>query len=289
MNSRVVRLDGKTWQGTATHVFTVCNVGVVPARITVRHVESEVRNAAYTLEFEPRSFELRRGRSQEVTVTVTMLHGGVQLKELLAVQAAGGMRLFALIPLRSERAVFGVPEETLAQERTASGVRIPAVLCGLKRYLYAHGGLTVKGIFRLAPDHSEVSRVRRQLNHGSFESCRDLNCVAYLIKRWYRELPKPILYGVTKARLLALATADDCLAMYGSIDPRRRELFDWLLELMCDVAAHVGVNMMDCRNIAIVAGPNLYRYGPEVKGMEALAVSQQAVKFMHHVLKSKLR
>lgn len=97
----------------------------------------------------------------------------------------------------STRKYEGIPCEWLPELQKQFGVdaknvetvrvqgykgRIPSILLQLKDLLYSKGGLDVKGIFRLAPDNEESGFVKKQLNDGSFRDCKDVNCIANLIK-----------------------------------------------------------------------------------------------------------
>jgi hypothetical protein len=74
--------------------------------------------------------------------------------------------------------------------------RIPRVIIMMREYLINNGGLNTVGIFRLAPDAEENAIVKRLLNNNEFVRCVDINCIANLLKVWFRELPTKLLYGV---------------------------------------------------------------------------------------------
>jgi len=67
--------------------------------------------------------------------------------------------------------------------------RIPAVLEMMREYLFTYGGTQVTGIFRMAPDQDECRDVKQQINNGTFNGCKDVHCIANLIKVFFRELP----------------------------------------------------------------------------------------------------
>ena len=62
---------------------------------------------------------------------------------------------------------------------------IPQVLETLKDYLVGQNGLSMPGIFRNSGDENELHGIRDLLNRRMFKSCKDIYCVATLIKvRW---------------------------------------------------------------------------------------------------------
>ena len=85
---------------------------------------------------------------------------------------------------------FAVPLAALPRTsvRAYEG-RIPAVLVMMRKYLVKHGGMDVVGIFRLAPEKDECDRVKKEINSGCFEGCKDVNVMSNLIKVWFREMP----------------------------------------------------------------------------------------------------
>lgn len=52
----------------------------------------------------------------------------------------------------------------------------------MKNYLYDNGALNQPGIFRTPGDEAETMVVKDQLNRGTFCGCKDVHCVANLIK-----------------------------------------------------------------------------------------------------------
>ena len=105
---------------------------------------------------------------------------------------------------------------------------------------------------------------------------------------FFRSLPKPVLSGVPDSALLDLpddaearATSWDILK---GIDQPYRDLLEWLVEMMADVAEKHEINKMNSQNCAIVMGPNLYSVPKEVNSMNSLILSQKAVTFFAHLV-----
>jgi hypothetical protein len=83
--------------------------------------------------------------------------------------------------VRCEQGVFGVDPTTLEQIDDA-GYRVPKVLAAMRKALCENEGLKTEGIFRLAGEHSVISRLKAQLNNGTFSGSNDPASVASLIK-----------------------------------------------------------------------------------------------------------
>ena len=72
-----------------------------------------------------------------------------------------------------------------------NGMHIPKVLAMLEEHLINMGGLDQEGIFRLAPDEYEGATVKKEINKGTFKGCKDVNCVANLVKVHFIMIRKP--------------------------------------------------------------------------------------------------
>ena len=116
------------------------------------------------------------------------------------------------------------------------------------------------GVFRLAPDKEECDSVKRQLNMNTFSECEDVNCIANLIKVWFRDLPQTdaILGALAKGSLNHIKTpAQAGKVVDGLDDSQSKSILLWLLSLAALVAANEDNNKMNPQNLGIVMGPNL--------------------------------
>eukprot|EP01083_Nonionella_stella_P121944 366570_1 len=198
------------------------------------------------------------------------------------------------------RSYDGIPDEWLESLQKQFGLspdkvegvrlpeyhsRIPSVLVQMKEYLIAHGGLNVVGIFRLAPDKFAANDVKKQLNMGTFTNCEDVNCVANLIKVWFRDLPEHLFDFVDHERI-ACATeesqVDDVISLFA--EPMKSILL-WLLDLCVCVSSNQAVNKMTPTNLAIVFCPNMISENPDTDPMSQLIFSQKAAQFLTAAIK----
>jgi len=193
-----------------------------------------------------------------------------------------------LVNLESDKSVFGVDfyELPLVNDQ---GRDVPEVLVTMKNYLFKNGGALQEGVFRLAGDETETMLVKEQLNNENFQSCNDINCVANLIKVWYREIPTPILNSLPSSSFLTAESEEECVQVFFMLKEPNRTLFLWLLDLLADVAANESINKMNPRNLAIVVAPNLFTTPLDVSPVESLMLSQKVVNFVIQILQFHIK
>jgi hypothetical protein len=187
---------------------------------------------------------------------------------------------------------FGVPLPlcaTLAVDGYPG--RIPPVLTFLKKWLIEHDGLEQVGIFRLAPEASEVQNVKIALNNNNFHACNDVNVMAHLIKVWFRELPVGLLDYI-KDKNSFLNLPDTAQAVGEFIETQYEEpqlsLWYWLLDLCNDIADNSTVNKMGIPNVGIVIAPNLYQ-PPEISdGALAMRLCKRYTSFCEKAIQWRL-
>jgi len=266
--------------------FDIASLSKRKITIDIMHIPSSTDPGAFSLDIVPSTVTLKRGRKCTVSVTVRFLKANATIRELVAVAPRGSARQLVAVHGASELAVFGVPLQDLECD-DVNGKRVPRLLVRLRRLLVEHEGLTVEGIFRLAPDNVEWRRIRDELNRGTYDGeVTDVNCISHLIKVWFRDLPVQILNTVPEEELVSVADVDDAMRLVAKIPQQERDVLLWMLDLMADVVSHEAENKMSVKNCAIVMGPNLYKLPSDADPMEALVVSQKAVSFMCFALES---
>eukprot|EP01006_Ploeotia_vitrea_P026259 TRINITY_DN59233_c0_g1_i2.p1 TRINITY_DN59233_c0_g1~~TRINITY_DN59233_c0_g1_i2.p1 ORF type:complete len:452 (-),score=212.26 TRINITY_DN59233_c0_g1_i2:846-2201(-) len=170
---------------------------------------------------------------------------------------------------------FGLPANQVDRTRVDGYTdRIPNVLLLMKDYLVANGGLEVEGIFRLAPDADEANFVKSQLNQGKFERCDDVNCIANLIKVWFRELPVHVLDSVDRQVINECDSDEQAGEIVQRLEDPWYSLFLWLLDLCVLVASNKAVNKMNPQNL----------FTPVGDPMTALKFSQKVAQFMYKAI-----
>jgi RhoGAP domain len=240
---------------------------------------------SHQVRIEPMEGVMKKGAPVRFTfsldVATTLL-----LEEVLVLELDGIGQFYFVIELQSEKSVFGVDPSELELVDDC-GLPVPAVLATLGRFLHEHNGLDSEGIFRLAPDENETLAIKAQLNKGTFSHCSDVNCVANLVKVWYRELPTQLLNTLSADDLLAAETEEQCRAVFAMLEEPNHTLMQWLLRLLADTASRQQINKMSTRNLAIVISPNLFTsYDPNP--LAALNLSQKVVNFLLHLINFEL-
>jgi hypothetical protein len=191
---------------------------------------------------------------------------------------------------------FGIPIQNCPRtEVTGYSDRIPLVLVKLKARFVQLGGVEAEGVFRLAPDGQDVADAKLFINTGnslkSLEKTKDPHVVANLIKQFYRELKPKILNSLSKEDIIevsALTSLDEVGSRLTKLGDPQKSAFFWLLDLLCEVAAHQEVNRMTPTNLAIVMSPNLYDAGPNMDPFEELVLSQKVAAFTSNCLKWRI-
>jgi len=204
---------------------------------------------------------------------------------VVTIELEGGCKYFIVISVDSEKSVFGVGVDEL-ECVDDNGVRIPQVLVTLRDYLYSHNGFLQEGVFRVQGDEKELQAVKSQLSKGTFTECKDVNCIASLIKLWFRELPSPIL-NIPIETLRSLESEDECVAMYNGLPEPNRSLMTWLMDVLADACGFPS-NKMTPRNFAICVAPNLF-ISTGTNPADSLFISGKVVHFVSQILNYRLR
>lgn len=166
---------------------------------------------------------------------------------------------------------FGIPA-TLCQNVKLDGYvsRIPSILVRLHQYLLKHHTLeTQVGIFRLAPDATECARLKQLITTNTVDletvtGITDMpNCVANLIKVWFRDLPVPLFQPIPiddiQHMTSATTAAEIETVVWAHLKEPAQSIYRWLVDLACDVTMHADTNKMIAKNVAICISPNLYQ------------------------------
>ncbi|GAM29021.1 hypothetical protein SAMD00019534_121970 [Acytostelium subglobosum LB1] len=239
----------------------------------------------FQLSFSPASGTIEKGKVKLIKVKLVVLQK-INTNHKAVLRVEGGVSHFLTVKIRCETGVFGVDPSTLEQVED-EGYRVPAILVQMKRSLIEFGGLEQEGIFRLAGEQTEIKRIKGSMNKNEFTSSNDINTVASLIKIWYRELPTPILNSIPTENIFHCNDVETCVEAVNRLPSIQKNLLDWLLALLLQVASHASVNKMTLQNLAIVVAPNLYDVSSS-NPMEGLVLSQKCVQFIHNVLTYRL-
>ncbi|OLL22486.1 putative Rho-GTPase-activating protein 7 [Neolecta irregularis DAH-3] len=150
------------------------------------------------------------------------------------------------------------------------GAPIPSILTKCANTVEQYG-MNIEGIYRLSRSASSMNKLKqafdldpRNVILSSYTSVEDVNCVASLLKQFFRELPDPLLTKTLYRDFIDAAKLSD--------DIRRRDSIHSLINRLDDnnyttlralvfhldrIAKHEQTNRMPISNLAIVWAPNL--------------------------------
>ncbi|GAM26524.1 hypothetical protein SAMD00019534_096990, partial [Acytostelium subglobosum LB1] len=239
----------------------------------------------FQLSFSPATGALEKGKSKVVKVKL-IVNQKINANHKAVLRLEGGVSHFLTVKIRCETGVFGVDPVGLDFVED-EGYRVPSILAQMKRSLIEYGGLEQEGLFRLAGEQTEIRKMKELMNKNEFSSSNDINTVASLIKIWYRELPSPILNSVPTEKIFHCGDVDECVEAVNRLPEMQKNLLDWLMDLLIQVASYSRINKMTPQNLAIVVAPNLYDVSTS-NPMEGLVLSQKCVQFLHNVLTHKI-
>ncbi|KAH7686749.1 Rho GTPase activation protein [Dioscorea alata] len=193
------------------------------------------------------------------------------------------------VPSRAPSAsasIFGVSAKSMQCSHDNRGNSVPTILLLMQKHLYAQGGLKAEGIFRINAENSHEAYVREQLSTGVVPNGIDVNCLAGLIKAWFRELPAGVLDCITPDQMMHCNTEEECSLLVRMLAPTEAALLDWAINLMADVVKHENDNKMNARNIAMVFAPNMTQMADP---LTALIHAVQVMNFLKTLIMKTLR
>ncbi|MES1911752.1 MAG: hypothetical protein MHM6MM_004136, partial [Cercozoa sp. M6MM] len=125
------------------------------------------------------------------------------------------------------------------------------------------------GLFRKSGDMREVLQTVQALDfpdrHPKLEwNERDCHVIAGVVKRYFRELPEPLIPFDRYDKAMALVRSADLTSTDFTDNPLelnnlRKEILARLLCFLAEVSKHESENLMTAHNLAVVFAPNLMR------------------------------
>jgi RhoGAP domain/MyTH4 domain/WW domain len=187
---------------------------------------------------------------------------------------------------------FGGTLEYMISLQHEQGIEenVPMVLIKLVDLIRGAGGLTTKGIFRVAANKDYTIQVREQFESGDIDDikCDDPHVAGDLLKIWLRELSETVLPE---------NMYDDCLAVSDkgqeavklcmeNLPPAHLSTLDYLIRFLKEVTANVATHNMNAENLAIVFCQNLLRNrNKDLADAHAIyKSSEQEKRFVRHLI-----
>ena len=204
---------------------------------------------------------------------------------------------------------FFLPYKCLKTVKTSKyKSEIPEILLKLKENIIRFEGLTKEGIFRVSTSYKDLAPVVRQYNSSNFDECTNPLLLAQIFKKFYRELPVPIIKDnqlsnfMDKERLIRikdqkvedimkkenahLGNQDFSFAkeIFGGIPEPLKSLFEFLLDFFIEISKNKDANRMNEENLAIVMSPNLFRIKKTLGSAEIIMLTTEMKKFMKNCI-----
>jgi len=171
---------------------------------------------------------------------------------------------------------FGQPLEEVALR---DGV--PEVLVSLRQVLWDLDGQLSEGIFRVSPAASDLKAHRLLVESGQFDQLNNVDCVAQLIKLWFKELPQSVFSPQLNAVVDGVPqNGEQCAQVVRQMPELHRRVVRWLLQLFTDVCRHETENRMTATSLTIVFSPNLLDPPASVDPMLSLELNKRMVRFL---------
>ncbi|KAJ5066122.1 rho gtpase-activating protein gaca [Anaeramoeba ignava] len=263
---------------------------------TITAKKSKIKFDIVCPKAEPDKFELKveplSGYAQTknlIEVKITLKIIAPQTFKKMIIIDVEGLQYFLPIFLQTEKSIFGSPLEDLTFVQDGD-YYVPEVLVNMKNFLYENDGLLLEGIFRVSGTENEVIKIKSQINNGTFKSTKDVHCISNIIKIFFRSLPHRVLNDIPEDRILLLGDQEECWNEIQTLTPKNKDLFMWLLDILCDVITYTETNRMTSRSIAIVIAPNLYESkedGQNSDPLRALNISQRVVNLLQLAIQKR--
>ncbi|OHT03055.1 RhoGAP domain containing protein [Tritrichomonas foetus] len=158
------------------------------------------------------------------------------------------------------RKIFGASlyEQIWNQRRSMMKLPIPFILYHMADILLKKNCENIEGIFRLPGNLRKVDEIADELNQGrdSLISA-DINDIASLMKKWFRDLPDPVI-NLSRVDFLENAFEDKNYLEFVETLPKTHKLtLMFLVGFLQHLAQSEEVTKMNAKNLAIVFGPNI--------------------------------
>eukprot|EP00164_Ancoracysta_twista_P004282 GFYU01005766.1.p1 GENE.GFYU01005766.1~~GFYU01005766.1.p1 ORF type:complete len:782 (+),score=213.83 GFYU01005766.1:184-2529(+) len=161
--------------------------------------------------------------------------------------------------------VFGIDIDTLVTRSASGRYKFPAVLVEMLEHIRTTG-LKVEGLFRVPGDRTEIETIASEFDKGVDVDLKkyDIHAVAGVLKKWVRELPKPLIPDDLYDEVIEIQENEDDSEQHAQVQAlilklpeSHRAVVRVLVEFLREVAQNSDKNRMTTGNIATVFGPNL--------------------------------
>jgi hypothetical protein len=149
-------------------------------------------------------------------------------------------------------------EQIWNQRRSVTRLPIPYILHHMAEHLLKKGCEQAEGLFRLPGNMKHVEEMAEATNNGRDAiSQAAMHDIASLFKKWFRDLPDPVVNKESLPRLRD-AYDDKTYVEFVQTLPRAHMLtFMYLVGFLQRLVRSESATLMGAKNLAIVFGPNI--------------------------------
>ena len=149
-------------------------------------------------------------------------------------------------------------EQIWNQRRSVRKLPFPYIVHHMAEQLLKKGAETTQGIFRLPGNLKKVDEMAEATNIGRDAiSGSGIHDVASLFKKWFRDLPDPVVDMDDVERLRDHVDAKSYVAFAESLPRAHRMTLMYLIGFLQRLVKAESVTLMSPKNMGIVFGPNL--------------------------------
>jgi hypothetical protein len=184
---------------------------------------------------------------------------------------------------QSGRKQFGssLYEQIWNQRRSVQKLPIPYILHHMSEHMLKKGCEETEGLFRLPGNLKKVDEMADETNRGRDAiSAAPMNDIASLFKKWFRDLPDPV---VNQDSIPLLREAWDTKDYKGFVDklPRAHKLtLMYLIGFLQRLVKSEPVTKMGPKNMAIVFGPNIVQLNDNADASMIKLFADVAIEFL---------
>jgi len=164
---------------------------------------------------------------------------------------------------------------------------IPFIIFYMSQFLLRRGAEKTEGIFRLSGNLKRVEEMAAGINDGKdCISAAPLHDIASLFKKWFRDLPDPVVPVNRVVDLLNISEDEnrDYIGFACSLPKPHKMILMYLVGFLQQLVKSSSVTKMDSKNMGIVFGPNIVQTSDITEPNQAKKFSTIAIDFLKHLI-----
>jgi hypothetical protein len=172
-------------------------------------------------------------------------------------------------------------EQIWNQRRSVRKLPIPYILHHMSEAMLKKGAEQSEGLFRLPGNLRVVDEMAEEANNGRDVVTRgELNDIASLFKKWFRDLPDPVV-NLDSIPKLRDAYDDKSYLPFVEVLPKAHRLtLMWLIGFLQRLVKSEEATKMGPKNLAIVFGPNIVQVNDTNEANTIKLFADLAIEFL---------